>query len=214
MPFRRRFTRRRRTRRRRRATRFRGRRMFRRRRVVLDPERKDLTFLSPLDVDIPITGLIQLMNACQTGIETDERIGRQMVSTSVWLDGNIQFGAGALGCQFVKVWLLRISQPNGVVLALGDFLNNTTRPTFSARNLSNRGAIKVLWSRSYRLDAFHPCAKIRVMKKMRTVTRYNGPLGGIVTIDSNALYLVFISETVAGPTTPTINYTTRVRFVG
>ncbi len=210
MPFRRRRARRRRPRRRRR---FRARRMIRRRRVVIDPEKKDLTTFNA-NVQMDLGGVFRLLNGTDAGVGTDERIGRQMVTTSYMVDGNIQLGAGATGCQFVKIWLIWDRQPQGITLNFLDYLANPAFPTVSPRNLENRRRIKVMWSRSYRLDVFNPCAKIKIFKRLKVFVRHNDPTAGIASIESGALWLVLSSDEIAGPTAPVITFSDRIRFVG
>lgn len=211
MPFRRRNNRSRfRRRRRRRPVRRRGRRRMSRR---LDPERKDVVE-NQGTILLNTGGLRTILNGVPSGVDPGNRIGRQAMFLSITGQFKFLFGTGAVVPQNVRMWLVHDSQPDGVLLTLGDLLGDVTAPTVSLRNMDKTRKLRVLWTRKFCLDVFRPCRTVTMNRKFRIISRYNGPGAGVAPLISGALVMVIVADTLAGPIDPTVQYQTRTRFVG
>jgi len=204
MPFRRRRPRRRRRRR--------PRRRFRRRmRSRLDPEKKNHDF-NLIDANMNPAGTSVHMNDIPQGITENDRIGRQALMLSIFLKFNCKLGAGATIPAAVRVWLLVVKQPAGIVPTIGDFLQTVALPTTSPRSLNQLGQFKVIWTKRMTLDIFNPIRQGVAFKRMRLKTRWIGLNGTAADTETGSVWLIWASD--AGVNPPTITFSTRLRYTG
>ncbi len=207
MPFRRR----RRGRRRRRMTRrsFRSRRP--RRALVLDPERK----FGDIDQSLAVTstGTVLLLNNLAAGDGANQRIGIQHINLSSLFTATMDIAVGILPAT-MKIWLVWDTQPNGLLMTIGDLLATALIPVNSPRNLDNTLRLKVLWSRKFTFDIFNQIKKFTKFKSMQRKTRWIDVNNGIANLRSGALYLVFASDIAVANGPPVCDFTHRLRFVG
>ncbi len=216
MPFRRRNNRRRRTRRPRR--RFRGRRMMRRtRRVALDPERKDydLGFAAQL---IDTFGVARSLNTdIAQGITETQRIGNQVLMTSILVKYHVTVGASTAN-SLLRVALVWFKQPAGSVFAINQLWTDvgTLGATIAPRTLNTALKFKVLWSRTHTLSLDQSNIQRTMFMRMRRKSRYSGAAGSVAQQQTGGLYWVSISNipVAAGADLPIITIRSRLRFVG
>lgn len=202
------FHRRNRRRRRRRLVR---RRRTRRRGVVLDPERKDVTIPFGPGLLAALT-FIHLNDINQSVLPTG-RIGRQAIMTGVFGQLDFSLGAGVVIPTWIKIWLVHDVTPDGAMFTAADFFTDPTIPTVSMRNLGFTRRLRVVWARKIMLDSFHPGKTVKINKRLRVTTRFDGTGGGITDVISGALTLVIVHDQPAG-SLPSVLFEMRTRFVG
>lgn len=204
MPFRRR---RRRTRRRRR---FRGRRM--RRRLVINPERKNLDntgTLSPTS-----SGVAVALNVPSQGSGVNQRQGRSITILSVLLNWCTIIDSDNVIPMCYRVSLVLDRQPNSTAVTLTDIYNGvgSILAPMSVRNLEQGMRFKVLKTRTFRLGPAQTSATGKFFKRLHINTRQNGAGGGIATAETNVLYLILMADQAANP--PVTTFVSRLRFIG
>lgn len=210
MPFRRNRFRRRRHKRRR----FRRGRMVRRRRVVLDPEQKQLDIGVTLAIQNP--GFLQLLNGLAEGSTVNQRIGRRCVMTSVLVNYCLVLDVGNVAPICYRMSLVRDKFPQGVAPNPNQVYNGqgTIRAPLGFRVLNNANRFQILWTRSLRLDLALQSRQGSVFTRMRISTRFNGPTNAIEDIENNALYIYLSSDTTGASAAPPMTLNIRSRFVG
>ncbi len=210
-----RFTRSRRPRRRRRRrARMRGRRPRRRRAARLDPERKSLDFVL-ITTDYDSDGLLRLMNDHPATALPTGRIGRQALYLSFTFQGVIKhFSAFPTSHRFM---LIHVKQPAGAPLLLVDLLTTPVAPVTSLRNLDTLGQYRWLMSRRFVTNTLSErnIVNIKFHVPFRILGRWADPAGGVVNLESGAIWFVIVNDHPAGiQNPPQITYSSRIRFVG
>ncbi len=213
MPFHRRFSRRSRPRRRRR--RRPRRRMMRRRRVVLDPERK-FTDRFPGSTAITFSGNVTYINGVVQGVDVTNRIGMQMLTLSSMISYTLRVNPTSNFAVDVRVALIHFKQPRGLNLALVDVweLIGTAAAVISPRVLQEALQYKILWKRTHRVSFQDPVHTRTVVRNHRIKTRFTGAGAGTGDTESGALFFVAVSTTDILAELPTLEFHSRVRFVG
>lgn len=205
-----RFRTRRMSRRRPRRRRRRGRMV--RRRLVMDPERKDVT--TTLVIPIPNIGAFFSLTDIDQGVTTTSRIGRQAVITGV--NATMEFTGGATLIQGLRVRIMLVldKTPAGAQFSVQNMFADAALPTVSLRNLDQTRRLRVLWSKLIRFDAGLPSRNVTLNKNLRVTTRYAGTGAGINNVISNGLTLFIISNVAILAEQPVMAISVRTRFVG
>lgn len=201
--FRRRRRRRPRTRRRRRA------------RLVLDPERKFIPFAD--DMTITSDGEVSFLNGAIQGTSIGQRQGMQHLNVSLVLQYRLTIAPTAvLEPQMVRLALIWYKNPRGAALDLADVwqAGGTAFAPQGLRDLEEALNYKVIWSRLHKMDLAHQIVTATVMRSMRRITRYSTIAGGFADVTSGSLWFAAISDRNVPQILPSVQFVTRVRFVG
>ncbi len=211
MPFHRRFSRRNRPRRRRRPRR----RMRRRRRVALDPERKFIDRTPGLQT-VNFSGNVEFINGYVQGVQQNERIGVQALTLSSVITYTIRVNPLTNFAAEVRVALIHYKQPRQLILRLIDIwdLVGTAGAVIGPRVIEEALQYKILWSRRHRATFQNPIQTRTVVRNHRFKTRFTGPGGAFGDVQSGGLYFVSIAAVNVVGEEPTIEFHSRVRFVG
>ncbi len=221
MPFRRTFRRRRR-----RTFRRRGRPMFGRgggrmrvgrrpRRMVLDPERK-FHELAVDTVAVTTAGQSALTNAdIAHGLSEQQRIGNQILCVSLFTKYTMILGTSGEPSN-VKIALVHMLQPGGVGITLNQVWTDlgTDGAIIGMRAINTAKRFKILWQRTHALTLETATVHNHMFSRLRLVTRYSAASGNVASLQSGALYLIFVSDRGAVADQPTIVIKTRLRYVG
>lgn len=203
-----------RRRRRRRPRRMRGRRPRRRRALRLDPERKNLDF-NLLNSPITADGTLVMVNDHPGSTAPTGRIGRQALYVSFTLSGVLRhFSANSTAYRFM---LVHVRQPAGAPLLLVDLLTTPVTPVTSLRNLDTLGQYRWLWSRRMKSSplADTNIINVKMHVKFRILGRWADQNGGVINLESGAIWLVLTSDHAMGAVNPPqFTFSSRVRFVG
>lgn len=177
------------------------------------------------------TGTFTLLNGCVQGTDFDERVGRKILCSSVYIRGSVvlenanDLSAGVTaGAQQCRMILFVDMQPNAATPATTDLLKEAS-PT-SQLNLNNRDRFRVLKDKTFFMDPLITTAanasnafnrtgyNVKVFRRLNIETIYNsGNVGNIGDISSNAIYMFWIGTAVAGTDTDSnAKVSTRLRF--
>ncbi len=212
MPFHRRFSRRNRPRRRRRPRR----RMRRRsRRIMLDPEVK-FDDINPAAIAASFSGSVSLLNGTAEGTGPSERIGLQMLVVSNLLTYSWTIDSTNNAAVVVRCALVLFKQSNLQTLDIADVWTRigTADAAISPRVMQEALKYKILWTRTHTLNFAKQQVTRSVFKRMRLKTRFMGPGMAADDIFSGSLWFVAISDTMTVGSIPTVNFHSRIRYVG
>ncbi len=189
------------------------RRSRRPRRMALDPERKFAD--TAVSTAVSQGGFRAILNGVPQGNTQNNREGFQQLNVS----SLIRYTLNLVGTDaaVMRVSLVLFKQPAGIDLNVNTVYGNvgTDFAAISSRLLTNAFGLKVLWSRTHRLDLGDQNKVSTVFKKFRIITRYDlSGNGGIANIGTGALYLLVHSDIADGNPLPVINFISRIRFVG
>lgn len=198
----------------RRRSRSRGRMVRRRlpRRPRIDPERKFIDY--PFNNVTPVINLpiIESLSQMGRGTGSGQRIGDQMLITSIQLKGAMT--VGAQGYNAVRIMVLLDKMPDGNTLQQNDIITDGGFPMSSPLQMANSRRLKILWTRTISWSAGTPIIKTFAMyKTLNLPVRYNGAGGTLAGVTSNSLYLVVFGNSAIG-NAPTSDFYIRLRFVG
>lgn len=96
-------------------------------------------------IDTSVTGSaasVDLVNACVQGTDQDERIGREILMTSIEIEGYVSFSFAAAGSDISNLFIVYDKQSNAAAPSFSDVY--TTSLPNCVRNLDNRKRFKVL----------------------------------------------------------------------
>lgn len=178
------------------------------------------------------TGTITLLNGCVQGSDYDERIGRKIVLSSVFIRGcvltELSGGptAGVSKAQMVRFVLFVDMQPNGAAPNVTDLLVSSNPR--SQLNLNNRDRFKVIKDQCFVFDPYiyfdqaatqaevtasNQIKQVKCYKKLNMETIFNsGNAGTIGDITSGALYMLWLGDISGGTADALAQLSTRVRF--
>lgn len=177
--------------------------------------------------------MILLLNGMTQNTTASTRIGRQITMKHLFLRlritgpsvFNTTVGAtvgDARSC--VRILLILDRQPNATAVTLADIFEfSTANDTqwISPINLSNRERFKVITDKTMTLNDQRPEMIRKFYKKLYKKVTYNGTNGGSIgDIQTNALYLIVVSDKHSGNTVgqatsqlpPTIWVYSRLRY--
>lgn len=166
------------------------------------------------------TGNIILLSGVAVGTDYNTRIGRKVVIKSVYLRmaAYLTPAAPANEGDFIRCLLIVDKQANGAAPVISDIFQNSNY--IDPLNLNNRDRFKVMYDKmiafgpsNYAAAAITGGAPQPRFKKYFKLCNYETIFGGtgatVGSIQSNALYLVFLSK--QGLTY--VDYNCRVRFM-
>jgi len=172
---------------------------------------KDIVF----NVNVPLTGNTLLLNGTTKGDNLGQRDGTTFRVKSVQCRGVIQRDATGAPHSLWR-WILVIDkQPNSAAFGITDVVN--TISPLALRNLNNRKRFVILADNTYVLSADDGTSSERVFfeyySKMDMITVFNGGNTGLIAdIETNALFMIFITDDTTA-NTPSIDLRTRIRFI-
>lgn len=164
------------------------------------------------------TGSFTLLYVPILGSDFTNRIGRKTIVKSTYIRGRVLLEA--LNNQFATVTVAALqarmivfidNQPNGAAPAVTDLLKEAV-PS-SQLNANNRDRFRIIKDKTYVFDGFvnvttatqsqaafnRNIYDIKCFKKLNIETIFNGTNGGTIgDINTGALYMFWISNTIAG----------------
>nr|UOF81670.1 capsid protein [Cressdnaviricota sp.] len=185
--------------------------------------KRSKTELKFLDVSVSnlqfnSTGTIRLLNGIVQGTDYNQRIGRQIILKSIYLRMYLFPNAAATNVgDVLRIILGFDEQPNGALPIVTDIL--TSASTTAANNLNNRDRFKILVDKTFPVGqaiTANAVAPIRgfkkVYKKCNWPVTYSGTTADIASLATGSLFILTVSENVAGITCWDANYHSRIRF--
>lgn len=183
-------------------------------RMITGPEWKYADVTGTYAVDS--TGALALLNGIVPGTAATERIGQKITIRSLELRGyNYVTPTDGLD-QLHRRILVLDSQTNAAALTIAQVLQ--TANVFSPRNLQNRKRFKILYDKTFTLNASAEAGSRRWFKmymKFRKpiITDYNtGTAGTVADIVTNSLYLINLGTNPAGVTAGGASSWIRMRY--
>lgn len=107
-------------------------------------------------------------------------------------------------------------QARGTAPTMADVLQTgvTSYPVTCPRNLDNRKRFLILKDHIFTLTPMQPIREFKYYRKLDLKTVYDtSPAGDISDIQSNPIYILFLSDQPSGSTAPIISHTSRLRFI-
>lgn len=157
---------------------------------------------------------VALLNGIARGDEINQRNGREVVMRSIQFQYTARVTAGTGIDQQQRVMLVYDRQTNAAALTCAQVLATTS--TMSPRNLENRKRFKILYDRTFHLNASaEPNSELtrRFYRRLRHPITFNANTAGTVgDITTGSLYLVVTGSAAAGVTAGTLSYSSRVRY--
>lgn len=157
-----------------------------------------------------VSPVITLLNGLTQGDDISNREGRQIRLKSVDISQAYSMNGAAFGT-IIRMMLVLDKQPNGAVFNSADLLQNTDTVAF--RQLDNRRRFLILEDRKYTISSTGPIIGYdRVYKEIDIKTTYDDSNAGtIADIETNALYLLFISNEATN--VPQVRVSARIRWL-
>lgn len=162
-------------------------------------------------------GSIILLNGTTVGDSNGQREGDNILIKSVRVNGHF---IGADATNIIRVMLVIDKQPNQATFNLTDLLDTTSSEAVHAyRQTTSRDRFTVLYDRKWSTvgsSGTNPndstLRLYKFSKRLNLKSWYFGSAGTVADLKTNALYLVFMSDSGA-VTHPTFVYNARVKFV-
>lgn len=168
-----------------------------------------------VNISADTTGGVQLLNGLARGDDIGSRVGREVVLKSIELraTGRVTDTTGTDQTQRILVVYDR--QANAAAPAIADVL--AAANVLYPRNLENRRRFKILFDRSYTLNASGEAGSQKHMKWYRRldhpVVFNSGNAGTVADITSGSLYAMVLGNNAPGVTAGTVSGRVRVRFL-
>jgi len=157
---------------------------------------------------------VNLLNGIARGDEINERIGREVTMRSIQVKGNCHVTAGTGVDQIHRVMIIYDRQTNAAALTAAQVL--VAVGVDQPRNLENRKRFKILFDRSFALNASGKPGSYRTWQFYRRlahpVTFNAGDAGTVADITTGSLYFVTIGTELAGATAGQTTYSCRIRY--
>ncbi len=168
---------------------------------------------------ISAAGTVLLLNGTQRGSGYEQRIGDAETAMSIQYRGTLQGASGAAGPSYVRLILLIDKRPNATFLLIDDVLDTigTGDAVNSPLNLEQGNRFRILKSRVFSITNSDTIARsFTYFKRMHMTVRHNHSDNAvdIGTFETNAIYLVLVSDQVTVANQPTLTVFSRYRFVG
>lgn len=115
----------------------------------------------------------------------------------------------------IRIMLILDTDPNGSQPSISDFLDQTTRPTLSPRNLNNRSRFVFLMDKYHTLSpGGNEVAFRKVFKQLDYKVQFDNATASATALKKNGLYLCAISNAgSADLDKPFHSFDSRVRFI-
>lgn len=155
---------------------------------------------------------LQLLNGMVRGDDSNTRDGRQIRIKSIQCFFRVNMHASATATT-VRYMIVIDKQPSAAAFTAADLLDTASAAQVDAlRNLSSRRRFVILKDRRLVVNTDYPEKVFRVYKQLDMKTVYDdSDAGSIADIQSNALYLVIITDEATN--TPTCTNNVRIRFI-
>ncbi len=177
---------------------------------------KDLNVTS---TNIDAAGAIFLLNATQRGSGFEQRVGDAETAMSIQFRGTFLTSATAAGPSFVRMILFIDKRPNGTFAIIDDLLDTigTGEAVNSPLNLEEGNRYRILRDKVVGMTGSDTSARtFKYYKRMKMTVRHNhiSNAADISTMETNAVYLLFVSDQTTLANLPTVTFFSRYRFVG
>lgn len=164
--------------------------------------------------DAVIASSVTLLNGIARGDEINQRIGREITMRSIQFQYTARVTPTTGVDQEQRVLLVYDRQTNASALTAAQVLNAVN--TLSPRNLENRKRFKILYDRTFTLNASGEAGSFvtrRFYRRLRHPVTFNsGAAGTVADIVTGSVYLVAIGSQVAGPTAGFVSFSSRIRY--
>jgi len=166
------------------------------------------------DLTCDTSAQARLLNGIARGDEINERVGREVTLRSIQFNFTPHVTVGTGVDQQQRVLLVYDRQTNATALTAAQVL--LTVDTVAPRNLENRKRFKILFDRTYALNASgEPGAQVtrRFYRKLRHPVSFNaGDAGTVADIVTGSLYIIVIGTNVPGVGAGAVFYAARIRY--
>jgi len=157
---------------------------------------------------------VLLLNGIARGDEINERVGREVTLRSIQFNFTPHVTVATGTDQQQRVLLVYDRQTNATALTAAQVL--LTADTVAPRNLENRKRFKILFDRTFALNASgEPGSAVtrRFYRKLRHPVSFNaGDAGTVADIVTGSLYLVVVGSNAPGVTAGSVIFATRIRY--
>ncbi len=160
------------------------------------------------------TGSIRLLNAIPKGDGVSERDGRLVSIKSIEFKATLTKTGTGDQANVMRILFVIDKQANGVAATAAKILQASDEQ--SPRNLDNRSRFIILSDKNYVLNTLPQQGNVKTCKLYKNLnlrTIYNSlSAGDITTIQTNALYVLFISKRNAAADVIGVESYTRIRY--
>lgn len=153
-------------------------------------------------------GTVFYVSGVAQGIDYNQRIGNSVKMQYIDL---IMYTLAGTTSACTRVILFRDREQRQAVPAVTDVLE-TANP-YAHYNHNNLERFTILKDEYRSIDAYHPTHPMTFTKTDRTHLRYISTAATIGSADENALFLLVLSDTASGVTSPSAVYNMRIGFV-
>ncbi len=165
------------------------------------------------DITVTTTALLTLVNGLSRGTDDQDRDGAQVRWKSIQCSGCIKIHQSQTSSILRRIIFIDL-QPNAAVPTAVDLLDlSAADPINAFRNLDQRKRFvilkdsKLVVSITGNQEAKFP----DFYKKIDMKTIYEGNAGTIADINSNSIFILFVSNNATSA--PTLTHSTRLRFI-
>jgi len=157
---------------------------------------------------------VTLLDGIARGDEINERIGREVTLRSIQISG-VSYVTPATGIdQNHRVLIVYDRQTNAAALTAAQVLSAVS--CYAPRNLENRKRFKILFDRTWHLNASAEPNSQRIFKFYRRlahpVTFNAGDAGTVADIVTGSLYMVTLGSAAPGATSGEVLVSSRLRY--
>lgn len=164
---------------------------------------------------IASTGTVQWLSAITTGTGFNQRTGMVVKGFNISIRGMLSWNSASSTQQQIRAILFRNLKLNqGATPAASDILQNTggAGSIYSPYNVDNIGDFQVLHDRVYMLDGVARNQQIlKIFARVPYHIRWDQAGDAITDTESGHLFLLLVSDEAS--TTPTAEFTCRLRFI-
>lgn len=172
-----------------------------------------------LDVDVTTTQLLttyqkKLLNGCQKGTGSSNRIGRSIKMKSIDIGILVTRNVASTTNNFVRCSLVYDSTPNGTTIVSPDVFESSSNVILSPRNLDFRSRFIILkeWVFDIGNAGNRPAVHSSFYKQLDMHAIYNdSDLGTIADMEKGSLYLMYVSD--ASTNGPQFTFYSRIRYL-
>lgn len=155
------------------------------------------------------------LNRCQQGSDNVNRVGDSCRFKSIEIKGRYLAASAARGAH-VRFIVFIDKDANGAVPAFTDVLHNSGSGNYSytPRNLDNRKRFIILKDMNLYVGALgsdRDIVPFEFYKKLDMHTIYDGNIGDVTDLSTNAIYVMYTTDLTVAP--PYLTYTSRLRFL-
>lgn len=164
--------------------------------------------------DVSTTEIITCINACSQGSDIGNRVGREILMTSVQVSGTMKTNGASTGD--IIWWAIVYDRQVNAAAPVWTDIYTTDASVPNLRNLNNRKRFKVLGSGMIALTKVgsdNPYGVFQFYRKLKHPTEFNATNGGTVAdITTGGLFWLIRGSTAQGADDATFSGSARVRF--